>query len=165
MTHCFDEIKHAYFNNLTSTQIQTFDAMIPTYATYLDFSHAWNSLHNNNIPRIDHYTYVNGFIYFQHKVCVTASFRKLAMLEMHALPYMGHRDIQTTIAICKEYFFWPNMKHDIAQFVSECIVCQQVKCHHRKSLGLLMPLPIPNAPWEQISMDFIIDSIVILNHY
>ena len=79
----------------------------------------------------------------------------IAMNEMHAPAYMGHRGIQTTIAACKEYFFWPDMKHDIAQFVSHCIVCQQVKRHHGKYFGLLMPLPIPNGPWEQISMDFI----------
>lgn len=69
---------------------------------------------------------------------------------MHAPPYMGHRGIQTTLATCTEYFFWLDMKHDIAQFVFEGLVCQQVKHHHDKSFGILMPLSIPNGPWEQI---------------
>ena len=48
------------------------------------------------------------------------------------------------------------MKHDVTKFVSKCIVCQQVKRHHGKTHGLLIPLPIPKGPWEEISIDFII---------
>ena len=47
------------------------------------------------------------------------------------------------------------MKKHITNFVSECIVCQRVKRHHGKPYGLLLPLPIPNGPWGEISMDFI----------
>ena len=35
------------------------------------------------------------------------------------------------------------------------MVCQKVKYNRGKALGLLQPLPIPNAPWESISKDFI----------
>lgn len=34
-------------------------------------------------------------------------------------------------------------------------MCQQAKHKHVKSLGLLAPLPIPAAPWEDLTMDFI----------
>ena len=47
------------------------------------------------------------------------------------------------------------MKHDIAKFVLECIICQQVKRHLGKTHGFWMPLPIPKGHWEEISMDFI----------
>ena len=35
------------------------------------------------------------------------------------------------------------------------MTCQKVKYERGKATRLLQPLPIPNAPWESISMDFI----------
>ena len=47
------------------------------------------------------------------------------------------------------------MKKDIAEFVSKCLTCQQVKIEHQKPSGLLHPLSIPEWKWESISMDFV----------
>ena len=46
------------------------------------------------------------------------------------------------------------MKRDIAVYVSECAVCQQVKIEHQRPGGLLQPLEIPVWKWDSISMDF-----------
>ena len=48
------------------------------------------------------------------------------------------------------------MKNIVAQFVSSCLVCQQTKYMTTKQSGSLQPLPIPAAPWTELSMDFII---------
>ncbi|KAK2436723.1 hypothetical protein QL285_021695 [Trifolium repens] len=55
----------------------------------------------------------------------------------------------------KENYWWPNMKAEIAEFVSRCIVCQQVKIEHRKPGGPLQSLDIPEWKWEHITMDFV----------
>jgi hypothetical protein len=47
------------------------------------------------------------------------------------------------------------MSKDIAKFVSECLICQQVKSASTLPAGLLQPLPIPSQIWEDIAMDFI----------
>ena len=47
------------------------------------------------------------------------------------------------------------MKHDIKDYVSQCMTCQKVKYDRGKQPRLLQPLPNPEAPWESISMDFI----------
>ena len=48
------------------------------------------------------------------------------------------------------------MKRDIAEFVSRCLVFQQVKAEHQKLLGTLQPLPIPEWKCEHITMDFVV---------
>ncbi|RVW72817.1 Transposon Ty3-I Gag-Pol polyprotein [Vitis vinifera] len=40
-------------------------------------------------------------------------------------------------------------------YVKSCLVCQMDKTERKKAAGLLQPLPIPEKPWENISMDFI----------
>ena len=48
------------------------------------------------------------------------------------------------------------MKKDIAQFVAQCLLCQQVKAEHQRPAGSLQPLAIPEWKWEHIAMDFVI---------
>jgi len=55
----------------------------------------------------------------------------------------------------KEFYWWPNMKKQIADFVASCPVCQQVKVEHQKPAGPLQPLLIPQWKWEDIIMDFV----------
>ncbi|KAK8584247.1 hypothetical protein V6N12_068493 [Hibiscus sabdariffa] len=45
---------------------------------------------------------------------------------------------------------------DIEAYVKTCLVCQQDKIEMKKPAGLLQPLPIPERPWESVSMDFIV---------
>lgn len=45
---------------------------------------------------------------------------------------------------------------DIAEFVSRCLTCQEVKAEHKCPGGLLQPLPIPEWKWEHITMDFVV---------
>ena len=48
------------------------------------------------------------------------------------------------------------MKKDIADFVSRCLVCQQVKAEYQKPFETLHPLPIPEWKWEHITIDFVV---------
>ncbi|GKG03580.1 putative reverse transcriptase domain-containing protein [Tanacetum coccineum] len=52
-------------------------------------------------------------------------------------------------------YWWPNMRADIATYVSKCLTCAKVKAEHQKPSGLLQQLEIPVWKWERITMDFI----------
>ncbi|PPZ23015.1 hypothetical protein C5P36_27045, partial [Escherichia coli] len=55
----------------------------------------------------------------------------------------------------KEHYWWMGMKRDVAEFISKCLTCQQVKAEHQIPTGLLHPLPVPEWKWERITMDFV----------
>lgn len=43
----------------------------------------------------------------------------------------------------------------MADWVRQCQVCQQAKHERTVPGGLLQPLPVPDRPWKDITMDFI----------
>ena len=47
------------------------------------------------------------------------------------------------------------MKREVANFISKCLVCQQMKAPRQKPTGLLQPLSVLKWKWENVSMDFI----------
>ena len=47
------------------------------------------------------------------------------------------------------------MKKDIAEYISKCMKCQQMKVEHQHPTGLLQHFPVLEWKWEVISMDFI----------
>ena len=55
----------------------------------------------------------------------------------------------------KKFYYWPNLKKEVAKFVSRCFDCQQIKAECKHLGGLLQPILIPEWKWEVISMDFI----------
>ena len=48
------------------------------------------------------------------------------------------------------------MNQDVRDYVKSCDSCQRIKASQQVPAGLLQPLPIPKQPWEQVSMDFIV---------
>ena len=55
----------------------------------------------------------------------------------------------------KQHYWWHGMKRDISDFVSKCLICQQVKAEHQVPSGLLQPIMIPEWKWDRVTMDFV----------
>jgi hypothetical protein len=47
------------------------------------------------------------------------------------------------------------MRTKVIKFVNICRICQHEK-GKRKNTRLYQPLPIPERPWDEISMDFVL---------
>ena len=56
----------------------------------------------------------------------------------------------------RKVYWWNGMKRDIADFVSKCLNCQQVKVEHQKPRDMTQEIDIPTWMWDVINMDFII---------
>jgi hypothetical protein len=67
----------------------------------------------------------------------------------------GHSGVQATYQRIKQLYYWSGLKLAVENYVKQSLVCQFAKHSHQKAAGLLQPLPPPNAPWLDITMDFI----------
>ncbi|GJT06828.1 transposon ty3 gag-pol polyprotein [Tanacetum coccineum] len=74
---------------------------------------------------------------------------------MHDSPHGGHSGVHATCKSIGALFYWPKLKQAVRDYVRECDTCQRCKADLASSPGLLQPLPIPTAIWEDISMDFV----------
>ncbi|KAD5318351.1 hypothetical protein E3N88_18297 [Mikania micrantha] len=77
------------------------------------------------------------------------------MDEAHKSRYSVHPGFDKMYHDLKTTYWWPNMKSEIATYVSKCLTCSKVKVEYQKPSGLLQQPEIPEWKWEQISMDFI----------
>ncbi|GJX39433.1 putative reverse transcriptase domain-containing protein [Tanacetum coccineum] len=64
--------------------------------------------------------------------------RTLIMHESHKSKYFVHPGSDKMYQEMKESYWWPNMKADIATYVSKCLTCLKVKAKHQKPSGLLV---------------------------
>ncbi|KAL0553899.1 hypothetical protein IC582_007803 [Cucumis melo] len=99
----------------------------------------------------------DGGLLFERRLCVPSdSAVKTELLsEAHSSPFSIHPGSTKMYQDLKRVYWWRNMKREVAEFVSKCLVCQQVKAPRQKPAGLLQPLSIPEWKWENVSMDFI----------
>uniref|UniRef100_A0A2N9GX41 Reverse transcriptase n=1 Tax=Fagus sylvatica TaxID=28930 RepID=A0A2N9GX41_FAGSY len=99
----------------------------------------------------------DGVLKFGNRLCVPndPSIKNDILEEAHRSPYTMHPGSTKMYRDLRETFWWNNMKREIAQFVEQCLTCQQVKVEHQRPSGLLQSLPIPEWKWEHISMDFV----------
>ncbi|GJZ12414.1 RNA-directed DNA polymerase [Tanacetum coccineum] len=74
----------------------------------------------------------------------------------------GHFGRDKTLAAAQEKFFWPKMGQDVKRLVDRCVTCHKAKSHGTNA-GLYTPLPVPNSPWEDVSMDSILGEIFKLH--
>lgn len=81
---------------------------------------------------------------------------KLPLLkEFHETRSVGYFGTKKMMVGLSAIFYWKGMRKMVDDFVRNCLVCQQTKYSTQAPGGLLQPLPIPEAVWEDVSMDFI----------
>nr|GFA75256.1 putative reverse transcriptase domain-containing protein [Tanacetum cinerariifolium] len=81
--------------------------------------------------------------------------RSMIMHESHKSRYSIHPGSEKMYQDVKKLYWWPNMKADIATYVSKCLTYARVKAEHQRPSGLLVKPAIPEWKWDNIIMDFI----------
>ena len=74
--------------------------------------------------------------------------------EVHDQISTAHPGISKTTALISRQYYWENIKQWVKRFVDNCHKCKRSMAPRDKTPGFLHPLPIPDRPWQHISMDF-----------
>ena len=99
-----------------------------------------------------------GLLRFDSRIWIPniQELKREILQEAHSSRYSIHPGSTKMYRDLKEYYWWPNMKREIASWVNKCLTCQRVKAKHQRPSGLLQSLEIPEWKWEQITMDFVV---------
>ncbi|GJW66088.1 putative reverse transcriptase domain-containing protein [Tanacetum coccineum] len=81
--------------------------------------------------------------------------RTVIMHESHKSKYCIHPGSSKMYQDMKKLYWWPNMKANIATYVSKCLTCAKVKAEQQRLSGLLVQPEIPQWKWDNITMDFV----------
>jgi len=94
---------------------------------------------------------------FKDRICVPKNEELIQKIlqEAHSGYFSIHPGSTKMYNDLKKMYWWNGMKRDISEFVSKCLICQQVKAEHQVPSGLLQPIMVPEWKWDRITMDFV----------
>jgi hypothetical protein len=106
---------------------------------------------------VPNFTYSGGLLRYMTRIWVGADsrFQYQLISTMHSSAIGEHSGVPVTYRRMKQIFAWKEMKSTIQDFVQPCVICQQAKHDRANRPGLLQPMPIPDATWQIISIDFV----------
>jgi hypothetical protein len=101
----------------------------------------------------------DGLLMFHGKIYVPndRDLRRRIVEQHHDTCIAGHAGrFKTLELICRNYW-WPQMSHYIGIHVKHCDLCNRTKVQHRRPISELHPSETPEAPWDTISVNFIVE--------
>ncbi|RVW21501.1 Transposon Ty3-I Gag-Pol polyprotein [Vitis vinifera] len=130
-----------------------FEYVKELYANDNDFASVYGACEKTSFGK---FYRLYGYLFKENRLCVpNSSMRELLVCEAHGGGLMGHFGVRKTLDVLHEHFFWPKMKRDVERTCARCITYRQAKSRVLPH-GLYTPLPVPSAPWVDISMDFVL---------
>ena len=103
------------------------------------------------------WTLDDGLLHYKNRIYVPDSgdLRLKVVQYKHDHVLSGHFGQNKTIQLVHREYAWPKLRTFVEHFCKSCTTCKRSKAPRHKPYGLLKQLPIPEKPWNSISMDFI----------
>jgi hypothetical protein len=101
----------------------------------------------------------DGLLMFRGKIYVPKDrdLRRRIVEQHHDMHIAGHAGRFKTLKLIACNYWWPQMSRYIGIYVKHCDLCNQTKVQRRRPMGELHPSETPDAPWDRISVDFIVE--------
>ena len=136
-----------------------FENLKDMYAGDADFGEAYEAAENpvlrDRSPWID-YMIQEGLLFIGNQLCIlNCSMRENLLKEKHNGGLAGHFGHDKTFEKLRKAYFGPGMWSDVKRFIDRCRFFLHSK-GRKQNAGFYHPLPIPERPWEAISMDFVL---------
>jgi RNase H-like domain found in reverse transcriptase/Reverse transcriptase (RNA-dependent DNA polymerase)/Integrase zinc binding domain/Chromo (CHRromatin Organisation MOdifier) domain len=98
-----------------------------------------------------------GFLRLDNRIFVPSAdnLRLQVLRNTHDHPTAGHLGQNKTLAIIRREYTWPEIRKYVREYCQSCTVCARSKVPRHRPYGTLKQLPIPEKPWNSVSMDFI----------
>ncbi|XP_051133023.1 uncharacterized protein LOC127252761, partial [Andrographis paniculata] len=149
-----ESLKHIKSQSKLSTRHIRWISFIDTFPYVVKYKKGKENIVADALSR--RYHVYEGYLLRENKLCVPkCSLRELLIWESHSGGLMGHFGRNKTLNLLQEHFFWPRMKAEVEAAIRRCTTCLSSKSTVHPH-GLYTPLPIPESPWIDISMDFIL---------
>nr|GEU71586.1 RNA-directed DNA polymerase [Tanacetum cinerariifolium] len=111
------------------------------------------------LPNFDEafqFSKLDGYLFKGARLCIpVCSLREAIILEGHVGGLAGHFRRDKTLALLREHFCWPKMERDVSRLLESFRTCHIAKTHSSNA-GLYTPLSVSVAPWEDVSLDFVL---------
>jgi len=98
----------------------------------------------------------DGLVLYRNRLVVPEddNLRTDLIKEVHQQISMAHPGRNKTYKLINARYYWPNLPGNVAQYIRNCHICRRTLAPRDLPPGQLQPLPIPERPWQHISMDF-----------
>ena len=82
---------------------------------------------------------------------------KLYLLKQyHDNPIAGHPGRAKTLELISRDYYWPDIYLFVKRYTRNCKTYSRIKPSNQGYQGVLRLLPLPNRPWTDIAMDFVV---------
>jgi hypothetical protein len=100
-----------------------------------------------------------GLLMFRDKIYVPndRDLRRRIVEQHHDTCITGHAGRFKTLELLSHNYWCPQMSRYIGIYVKHCDLCNRTKVQRRRPFGELHPSETPEAPWDVISVDFIVE--------
>ena len=98
-------------------------------------------------------------LYFRDRIYVPndPDLRRRIISQHHDSQIAGHPGRWKTLELTSRNYWWPQMSWLIGQYCHTCDLCLCTKVPHRKPIGELHPLPVPESHWDVVSIEFVVE--------
>jgi transposase InsO family protein len=101
----------------------------------------------------------DGLLIFRGKIYVPndRDLRRRIVEQHHDTRIARHAGRFKTLEIISCNYWWPQMSRYIGIYVKHCDLCNWTKVQRQRPISELHPSETPEAPWDTISVDFIVE--------